>query len=296
VDRAGRTPQLSAYWSPYFPAPATLPGYVSTRMDQLRPVLGVGWPLFVGLGVLGVITVGRLRRPATATALVLLPMIVIVAGVMRLYPLLDQRTSHFLLVTGAVLAAVGVVGTAAAITSAIARSGGSLDRLPGYGRAAAAGGIVLLALVSFAVANRGTLLHPPLPGKPQEDIRAQVAYVAAHRGPGDTVLVNLSGQYGFAYYWPEGEPQLHRGGVQATGFYVDYRPADRVVVAADRDQVSIVRAVAAADDLSGAGGRIWLVRTHVNDAEAAAWQRALAGRQVRLIEVGPEPVAVITAD
>jgi hypothetical protein len=158
----------------------------------------------------------------------------------------------------------------------------------------AAGAAVFLAVAGFAVANRGVLTHPVLPGDPREDIRAEVAYVSAHRRPGDTILVNLSGGYGFAYYWSADPPQFRRGGVQATGWGVAYPPADRIVVATGRDEAAVVRAIAAADDVAGAGGRIWLVRTHVDANEAPAWQQALAGRPVQLIAVGPEPVALMT--
>jgi hypothetical protein len=204
--------------------------------------------------------------------------------VTKMYPLLDERTSHFLMVTGAVLAAVGICGAATAAIR-IGRNAGT--------RSAA---VVLLAVAGFAVANHGVLAHPPRPGPPGEDIRAQVEYVAAHRQPGDIVLVNLSGQYGFAYYWSGDEPQFHRGGVQATGWYMDYPSRDGIVVATGRDQASVLRAVAAADAVAGPGGRIWLVRTHVNSSEAQAWQQALAGAPVQLFVVGPEPLAAITVN
>jgi hypothetical protein len=76
---------------------------------------------------------------------------------------------------------------------------------------------------------------------------------------------------------------------------VGYPPGDRIVVATGRDQASVARAVADAEAVAGPGGRIWLVRTHVNSDEARAWQRALDGRPLRLFAVGPEPVAAMTA-
>jgi len=151
-----------------------------------------------------------------------------------------------------------------------------------------AGPLVALALAGFAVANRGPA---PPPGGGREDVRVQTAYVATHRHPGDVVLVNFSGQYGFAYYWSGDRPGFVRGGPTATGWYVRFPAASRIVVAADRDPASVTRAVRAAVALAGSG-RIWLVRSHVNAGEARAWESALAGLPVQVIAVGPEPLAV----
>ena len=271
ADRRARNPAMAAYWAGWFPAPSALPRYLAERLTELRPAIGIPWALVLLLSATGVVAVARSGRPATATALVLLPVVAVAAGVGHGYPLLDQRTSHFLLVTGAVVAAVGLVFVALA-----------LRRFP------VAVALVALAVAGFAVANRGS---PVPPGDGREDVRAQAAYVAAHRRPGDVVLVNLSGQYGFAYYWSGDRPGFVRGGVAATGWYVRFPAASRIVVAADRDPASVTRAVRAAVALAGSG-RIWLVRSHVNAGEARAWESALAGLPVQVIAVGPEPLAV----
>jgi hypothetical protein len=300
VDRTGRTSGLSEYWTPYFPSLTGLPGYLTTRLDQLRPALGMPWPLLLTLAAVGVVTVARLRRPATATALLALPVITVSAGVTRRYPLLDQRTSHFLLVTIAVLAAIGVVGLATAATAGVAalRRGARIRTTPA--RTRVEGGLValavLLAVAGFATANRDWLLHPRSPAPTNENVEAQVAYIDAHRGPADSILINLSGQYGFAYYWSADQPRAYRGGPQATGWNLDYPAADRIVIAADRDWTSIARAVAAADRATGPGGHIWLVRTHVNADEELAWREVLAGRPIQLIPVGVEPLAELSPE
>jgi hypothetical protein len=54
--------------------------------------------------------------------------------------------------------------------------------------------------------------------------------------------------------------------------------------------------VAAADAVARPGGRIWLIRTHVNSSEAQAWQQALAGAPVHLFVIGPEPLTAIPAN
>lgn len=277
VDRSARTPAMTGYWSAYFPAPAALPGYLLARLAALRPALGAPWPWFVLLAAGGVVVVARRGRPATAVATVLLPVGAALAGLVRVYPLLDQRTSHFLLVTGAVLAGLALAEAAGYATR---------HRWP------AAAAVTVLVLAGYALVNRGALAGTTPPGGGGEDTRAQARYVAGHRRPGDVVLVNMSGQFGFAYYWPGRSPQVVRGGVQATNWYVRYPSADRIVVAAGRDPASVAAALRTARDLAGRAD-VWLVRSHVNPAEAAAWRSALAGTPVRLVPVGPEPVAVL---
>ncbi|MDT4986939.1 MAG: hypothetical protein QOI74_1033, partial [Micromonosporaceae bacterium] len=209
------------------------------------------------------------------------------AGVGRVYPLLDLRTSHFLLVTGAVTVAVGLVGTVTSATRLSARAP----------RPVVAGlrvVFVAAAVAGFAAANRGRLDRAVPPGDARENVRAQVRYVAAHRRPGDAILVNLSGQYGFGYYWSADRPEFVKGGVQATGWYVRYPPGRRIVIAAGRDPASVAAALARARGLVTGGGRLWLVRSHVNADESRAWREALAGEAVRSVAVGVEPVALIT--
>lgn len=284
VDRPGRTGALSDYWAGYLPSPAQAPHYVIERLNQLQPVLGMPWPLFLALAAVGVVVVARLRRPATATALVLLPIGAFLAGIFKVYPLLDQRTSHYLLVIGAAAGWVGIAGLIALVARLT----------PARGRTLVAAGLVLVTVAGFVVADRHWLRFTGRSAGGDEDIRSQVAYVAAHRQPGDVVLVNLSGGYGFAYYWSADRPLFERGGVEATGWYVTYPASTDIVIAADRDAAAVNRSVQQAEALAGPTGRIWLVRTHVNPPEAAAWHSALAGRRLQSIRVGAEPVTLVT--
>jgi hypothetical protein len=285
-DRPRNNAALSSYWVDYFPSLTRVPGYLPPRLVALEPALGVPWWVAVGLAGAGVATVARRHRPATAIALGAIPFAAAVAGVLRLYPLLDQRTSHFLLVLIAAAAAIGVVGLAAALTRALPRTWPRT----GLSHVAAAA-----AIAAFAVANAGLVLRPPPPGVPAEDVRAQVDRVAAERSADDVILVNFSGQYGFAYYWHGDRPLLLRGGSQATGWRVDYPAASRIVVAEGRDPESVALALAKARGVAGSG-RIWLVRSHVNADEAQAWLRALEEYRVTLLPVGPEPLAVVTVE
>ncbi|MFF5229544.1 hypothetical protein [Dactylosporangium sp. NPDC000521] len=284
IDRPNRNPALAGYWSGFFPTVAGLPSYLGTRLADLTPALGAPWQLVAAVSALGLVAVARLRRPATALALLLIPAIAVAAALAGVYPLLDQRTSHFLLVVAAAVAGIGLVRTAADLTG----------RLPARTRSVVAAVLVVTALSAYATANSGALLRPAAPGDPGEDVRAQVAYVASQRRPDDVIAVNMSGQFGFAYYWSHDPPLLRRGGPMATGWYVSYTAESRILVASGRDPAAVADLVAAAERLAGAGGRIWLVRSHVNAGERAAWQAALAGRVVAEVAVGPEPLAVLT--
>jgi len=281
VDGAARNNALADYWGPFFPSAGDLPHYLSQRLGELEPYLGMPWPLFAVLALAGLVTVARCGRPATALVLGLLPLIEVVGGVARKYPLLEPRTSHFLLVTGAVVAGIGVAGL-------LALSATALRALPPRAVFAGATALALVAVGVFALANRHVLRHPGPIGH-GEDVRSQVQYVAAHRRPGDVVLVSIGASFGFAYYWHADRPRFVRGGRMATGWYVDYPPPDRIVVNAGSLPGDVVQGFTTAQQLAGSG-TVWIVRSHVSATELPAWNAMLAGQPVTTLTVGSEPL------
>jgi hypothetical protein len=281
VDGAARNNALADYWAPFFPPIGHLPRYLLDRLGELEPYLGMPWLLFVALAVAGLVTVARCGRPATALALVLLPLIEVAGGVARKYPLLEPRTSHFLLVTGALLAGVGVAGLLALAATA-------LRALPARVVFAGATALALVAVGVFGYTNRSVLRHPGPIGH-GEDVRAQVEYVAAHRQPGDVVLISIGASFGFAYYWHAEHPRFVRGGRMATGWYVDYPPGDRIVVNAGPLPADVVQGFQTAQQLAGSG-TIWIVRSHVSASELPAWKEMLAGKPATVLPVGSEPL------
>jgi hypothetical protein len=289
VDGAARNGALNDYWAGYFPAIGQLPHYLGQRLGELRMYLGLPWPLYLLLAVAGIVTVARYGRPVTAGALALLPLLEIVLGVGRKYPLLDVRTSHFLLVTYAILAGIGIVGGLSMLASVLA------SVLPS--RLAVAGTAVatLVAFGAFAVANRQVLVHPGPIGH-DEDARAQVAYLAAHRKPGDTILVSFSGAFAFAYYWRADQPTFVRGGRLALGWHVEYPAQDRIVVAPGSTPDDVAAGFTAARRMAG-DGRLWVVLSHArNNGEDVGWQAVLAGQPVTTLSVGPEPLLRLGGD
>jgi hypothetical protein len=112
--------------------------------------------------------------------------------------------------------------------------------------------------------------------------------VAAHRRPGDVVLVSVAASFGFAYYWHLDRPRIQRGGRMATGWYVDYPPADRIVVNAGGTPEDIAAGFQAARSLVG-GGTLWIVRSHIM-YEGPGWDTVLAGQPATTVPVGSEPL------
>jgi hypothetical protein len=225
-------------------------------------------------------------RPVTALAATLLPVIMVALGVGGAYPLLDARTSTFCLAVGAALAGLAVAG-----------AGTALGQF--RGREVTATVMVIATFAAFAVANRDRWRLDDRTGPKAtvvEDVRSQVRYVAGHRQPGDVILVNALGAYGFAFYWDLDNPTF----VEAPQFAVHWSPAypdeTGIVIASNRDAASVEAAVARAERLASSRGphpRIWVIRTHVTTAEAKAWAAALGRYAITQIEVGVEPLVAI---
>jgi hypothetical protein len=287
VTTRGRNQSLQSYWADYFPDLDDLGEYLGLRMSELQHFLGMPWPLLLVLAAAGVLVIARTGRPATAVALALLPLALVVLGVTGAYPLLDLRTSHFFLVLLATLAGLGVAGAAMAVARAFGRS------RPGP-RTVAAAVVVVAVFLTFANANRDWLrLDDPDKKTPahetaQGDIRAGVRYIEAHRQAGDVIVVNTLGSFGFALYWTSDRPVLERNAYLAVGWTPGYPDRSRIVVVADRTGEATQAAVARAQKLAtepDATGRIWLVRTHVIPDEKHMWKAALA---TYVVEPHPE--------
>jgi hypothetical protein len=186
---------------------------------------------------------------------------------LRKYPFLDLRTSTFLFAITAVTAAIGVAGVSAALASWLRRS------------AVAIAVTAVLAGVALALFGVATAPYVRSHQIPYEDIRQQAGYVAAHAGPGDPIVVSSNSNWGFAYYWPHGQPAHRPDTANLQGYEAYFPDQPRIIVATARNAAAIraamLRALAAV--APGTCGRIWLVRTHVSSGEGAAWTAVLAG-------------------
>ncbi|GIF49557.1 hypothetical protein DFJ67_4834 [Asanoa ferruginea] len=296
LDRRGNNGAMDSYWQDFFPSVGHLPGFLGDRLTDLRPYLGVPWPVLLLLAAAGVVTVARLGRPALACGAAFLLPAAVLAGLAHQYPLLDLRTSHFLLVCLTAFATLGVAGLATA-------AGGLLARRSRAGGAVVAAVLAAAVLGGYVWATADWLrfggTDPALGTRSPaltEDVRDPAAYVWAHRHPGDVVLVSGSAAFGFADYWPE-RPGHRPDPATAVGWQPTYAdPA--IVVSPGRDPAAIHAGLLEATGLaakSGPGAVVWLIRSHQSGEEKVAWKAELATLTARSTPSGPEPAVRIEA-
>ena len=256
--------------------------FITASFSAVHNIFGLGpvWlalPLFLA----GVVTAGWLDRPATAIVLAALYPEMMAISAVHKYPFLDLRTSTFLFTITAVTAAIGVVGVCAALR----------PLLKGWTGA--------VAIAAALVAAGGFYLHNAsyvrIHSIPAEDERAQTLYVADHARPSDVILVNLSSNWGFAYYWPHGQPSRREDPYVAQEYEAYFPDQPRIVVAFNRSTSAVAAALsqAVAQSRQRSCSPIWLIRTHVSTAESAAWSAALRKEGLTAKPVGVKELRII---
>ncbi len=276
-------PEIIAYWKGfYLPVGKGLHAdvtFVTSHFSAVGAYFGLGqaW-LAIPLVVAGLITIFRLGRPATAIAVAVLWPELLAVSALQKYPFLDLRTSTFLFAVTAAVAAIGLTGVCSLLRPWL--------------RGALAAGLAAVALVAFIAGARPYVRSHLIP---TEDVRDQARYVAAHDAPGDVILVNLSSNWGFAYYWPDGTPSRRPDSAVLQGYEAFFPGQPDIVVARNRDQAGVDAALAQA--LARARqrtcSRIWLVRTHLSTAERLAWRVALRQQKLTFAPVGHHGLSVI---
>jgi hypothetical protein len=255
--------------------------FLTSHFSELRAWFGLGpaW-LAVPLVIAGIVTIFRLGRPATAVAVVVLWPEMLAASALKKYPFLVARTSTFLYAITIVIAAIGLIGV--------------WSLLRPWLRVAWVIGLagVVAATVVFIV---GAQPYVRTHSIPNEDVRDQARYVHDHAARDDVILVNLSSNWGFAYYWPVGRPS-RRPDKAVVQDYVAYFPDQpRIIVANNRNYAAVDAALSQALTRARQRSctRIWLIRTHVSTSESAAWSRAMHQQAVSDTAVGDEGLSVI---
>lgn len=277
LDRPHVVDSIQDYWTAFYlpwrdgvGATVRFLGERSVTLDGAG--LGPFW-LCLPLVALGIVVLVRVGRPAVALTVPLLGAGLLTASGLRYYPLLNFRTSHFLLTILAAVAALGVSG---------------LVVLAGR-RQVAAGVIIALAAVGgYAWAGsdgwRSHLI-------PLEDVRSQVRYLEDHRVESDVIVVDYGASFGFGYYYRPADPQLRPTDAVATQFVVDY-PADaRIVVMSGRARADIAAALARARAVGGPDARIWVVRAHGGPNLNAVWESVVP--EATELDVGPDPLLLV---
>lgn len=277
-DRRQISHNLVSYWRHFYvpQSPSAAISYIGVRLHQLAPYLGFrSLVVDAVLALAGVVALLLLRRFALAAMLPMTLVIVIAASVARKYPFGDLRTSTFWLVVVPVLMAVAV--------AAVGYWAVSVNRWAALVAAA-------VALAVWVPATDAYIRSQPIPN---EDPHAEVEYVDAHFRPGDVIIVSYGASFAFAYYYPA-QPSFPVGH-GPDGHLVAYPGMPWIVVMHKRRAVDVANALAAARAEIGAehgraGGRIWIVRSHLLPAEVLAWHRDLARDHVTTIDVGHDPL------
>jgi hypothetical protein len=291
-----QVPALAEFWKESYPAPGELVDHVRDEWRELTPYLGLHpwvWVVAVAAGVVALMT---LRRPAAVGAMLLLPVVAVVLGLLKAYPLLDARTSYFLVVVAAALIGVGVARLITAVVTAIGTATARRAlRRPVLEPTLA----VLLALAAtgaFAVANRSWYRYEGPTPISVSDVRTQTRWVQANRRPGDVVVISLNARYGYVFYQDD-EPLRWTATPALSHGWDAVLSADPDVIAVGRSLADIGTAVEAAvarARANGPGARVFLIRSWWwLYTEPRAWERALAPYTVTEAYEGPEPVAII---
>jgi hypothetical protein len=276
------SPSLRAYWDDFYLPLSPRAGSVTWhRIDTLAPAIGLSSVVAVGLFVLGCVMLARMGRPGLAYALPVLWIEMFAVGIAHRYPFLDERTSLFLLVVSLIPMAVGVI----ALTQLLWPS----RRLVALLLAVVMGSLFVLGSVSYVRAR----------SIPREDVPGAIAYIDAHRRPGDIVLVTLPSSFGFAYYRPGGRTELVGDAKLSMGFVTRVAGLRDVVYADGLTSADTTRALrqALADARATRGARVWIVRSHLFADEAQAWADAFGalGVQPRSEPAGAAPVWLVRA-
>ncbi len=286
--RAADALGASSYWDGYYvPLGRGVHAswaFITKMLGHLRVDFGLGptW-LALPLVILGLVTIFRLGRPATALAAVVLLPEMIVASAVKVYPFGDLRTSTWLIAVTVAVAAIGVAGLCALARQRV--------------RGSALAWVAALAIAAVAVAGFSAAAAPYVRGHPipNEDVRDQADYVATHAAADDVILVNLNSNWGFAYYWPYGQPARRLTSVVRQGYEAYFPDQPRIVVAPNRNLAGVTTALreALSRVRPGSCARIWLIRSHVDAAEAAAWKVALAADHLTAVAVGSHGLSVL---
>jgi hypothetical protein len=292
-----RSPALVNWWRADYPTLRQLPGYLHSQLRTLDPSMGFHHLLIVlALVVAGVVVLVVQRQFATAVTVVVLPALLVVLGVARMYPLLDQRTSYFLFAAGAAVAGIAMAGSAVGLARAILRRSAQTWQI------ACSAALVLLAFSVFVVNNQEWYRFdgsdprvPDVSPIARVDVRTQVHWVDAHRTPGDVVVVSKWARYGYVFYHDEQPLTWRKTGANTIGWEPVITDPDVIGVTGDTApaiQDAVNRAVARARS-NGPNARLLLIRTW-RPAEVNAWRAALRPYVVSEPYTGIEPVAIVT--
>jgi hypothetical protein len=274
----------SSYWASYFMPVKRGPHAVMHFLDRTWDVvgrdfgLGPAW-LVILLVIAGIVTIAWQRRPATALAVALLWVELLALSALHKYPFLNLRTSAFMFALTAAVAAIGVAGICLAL------------------RPWLRAGVAVLVAAALAGFVWGAMPDVRSHQIPTEDIRQQTRYVERNAAPDDVIAVSLDSNWGFAYYWRDGNPGRRPNGVVEQNYVAYFPDQPRIVVAGARDLSGVQKLVSRslAEARQHPCARIWLIRTHISAGEQVAWNQALSQAKLQPVPVGRSGLSYVQA-
>jgi hypothetical protein len=267
----GPSENLKQYWATAFiPTDRGLAAaarFASGRIREQLAFFHLPWWVVAGLILAGIATLWRRRMRTVAVAGPILFVLLIFAAVTKRFPFMDLRTSLFAMTILGLYAGLGV----AAIVLKMSRHKATL-------------GIAVVALIVLALPLGDAVATAMRPTVPYENMRGEIAYVLAHRGPRDWIAVNYAGSFGFSYYWPDRAAFRRETLPEPTNtFAVRYPPEDRIVIASYRRDQDIHAALAAALHRVHPPDHVWILLSH---DFATQWTKAFPSG------VGVERIAI----
>jgi hypothetical protein len=230
---------------------------VAARFADVLGRVGFGpWPLAAAAVTAGLVSLWRSGLPATAVAVCLLAVELVLAGATQRYPFLNDRTSLFFT---SLLTVCGALGVFAVLRWSARRP-------------------VTVPLGVVAAVTAGVLLVPAaydqaMQPMPASTIRQQVSYVLAHRRPGDVIVVGPAASFAFGYYWPERPTFVPATVRTAVLFEVHYPGHDDLVVVHQRRRPELIHGAVREAAARSSSGRVWLLLAESGDGDPT-WRQA----------------------
>ena len=276
-------PALTKYWHRYYLPTGSASAawhYIVSRTDQLQRLTNLGPMWLMSLILLaGIATMVWQRQIAAALVLPLLLVTLVAASAAHRYPLMDARTSLFVYVIMAVVAAYALAGAARGAIALAHRLPGLPDRVRETSAGAAAVLVVAAATAAYLVVplsdyvRAQTLYH--------EDTKSAAAWIDGRIRPADALVIDRSAAFGYAYYSHRLPPVFIANPAVGQGFDVASQPKRKLIVVAPGSAVAPTwrAGLWRARSLLGPGGRIYVLFAH-SHASAIALVDALGPERI----------------
>lgn len=244
--RAARNEEIVNYWNDFYPSLARLPRYVLKNIENLigEPVDGSATPYVIWFSVAFAIAVlfALVKRDFVFLAIVGVSIFAtLAAGVLRFYPLLDLRTSTYIVVLLIAFTCTYLVQALFAILAKLR-----------FAKLAAV--ITVLAVLSPTVAYASGSFYSPV--RTQQS-REAIAIMLGQLKPNDIVITNSVGAIALAYYSDRFDFNLEPDDTTTIRFKITFEPKTRIKVVSPGIDLADVQGLELKSD-----SKVWLFFTH----------------------------------